>query len=142
MSWAAVATGIRALLTADTGSGGLFNSGSELINAVYVDEAAENADVPFLVLTHIAPSEEFPMFNDSSEAIEYEFQAGVYTNKDVGLATHGAIQSRVRTVLRRQTPTVSGGWRVSKIESGGEVDHQTIDDFRSTADSYSIFISK
>lgn len=144
MSWTAVVAGIRALMTADTGSGGLFAPGSELLNAVWTSIGEQNADPPYAVLTMVSGAE-VNCFSTSPKAIEYTFQVDVFTDRDQQtgdpLAVHSAVVDRIETVLRRATPVVSGYSTVSQlVPEGRPIECETDEEVIRSALQYSLSI--
>lgn len=82
-------------LLADTGTGGLFESGSELVDSVYFEDAGENPSMPFLVLG----------FEEDASAIDDARL--VRMSLDVHIFTERASASYVGLVRAEKI-----GWRV------------------------------
>lgn len=118
MSWAALTTGIVALINADTGSGGLRNASAPLITAIYSNFAPQGAAMPYVVLVQVSDVEE-KAFATTSRAIEYGVQFSVWTSYDGGIDTAQAIVDRLRAVCDRTAPTVSGFSSSQLIRRGG-----------------------
>ena len=109
MSWAALSTAIYARAIADTGSGGLFASGDQRINAWYTNEAAANAALPYAVCTLVGSAEN-DAFDSARRGIETVWQVGVYHDKLASSAhvKHQAACERIVARFRRIGLTVTG----------------------------------
>lgn len=138
----ALATGLRALATADTGTGGLFNSSSPLLTGFYTEEAPQNAVPPYAVMSSTGTLRE-NVFDNTRRVEDVGFQIGVTSKRsDVDPDNHSTIVERMHTVFDRVAPTVTG-WTASQCIPEGrpveaEVDGNTI----YTVLEYSILLDK
>lgn len=111
MSWSALATGIDALIDADTGSGGLKEAGgANLIAGAYNTAAAQTAATPYIVFSNVS-GPELKAF--AKDAVRYTVQFDIYANKRTGSLKLTAITDRLRTVIDRVKPSLSG-WTADK----------------------------
>lgn len=121
MSFAALATGIRSLIIADTGSGGLVNSTTPLITACYTLQAPElGATLPYMVIVPVSEVEE-KVFATSPRVQRFLVQLSVFTPSSANVTTGQAIVDRLRTVLDRIAPTVSGFTASQLMRVAGQV---------------------
>lgn len=140
MSWNFLSKGIKDLIEADTGSGGLFEVGGTLkITGVFNRFASQTAALPYIVMFPVAATENKAFGADSVEyVIDFDIYTELRENPDLG----GDIADRLRTVLDRQTPTLASGWTSDAMRqtSGFTVD---IDDDRMvTRAEYEVFVTK
>lgn len=109
---------MRDRLISDTGSGGLFGTPALLtgvygVHAPQASNAGAGAAVPYILFVPVAAQED-KVFSTATYSINHVIQVSIYTDADVGLAPPEAIASRVRALLDRWQPTVSG-WTVSQL---------------------------
>lgn len=138
--WGQLAAAIRTLALADTGSGGLFNVTSPLLNAWYTNEGEDQAALPYAIASMVSIPEEYA-FVTTVEIMEPVFQIGVYTEKRLGEVVHQTIISRIRTVFRRVAPTISG-YTTSQILIDGLDFHQNTDQALYSAITCRLLVSK
>jgi len=105
--WSALYTGLAALVTADTGSGGLFEtSGANKVVGTYQTQAPQGTSLPYIVITRVSDNTISTFANDKARTVVVQFD--VWTAMDAGTADGDDIIERARTVFSRVAPTVSG----------------------------------
>lgn len=107
MSWGAVATAIYAILSADTGGGGLVNVANPLVNSVVNGMPSKNATPP-LVCFQSNGGVTDDVFDPANQTYEYGVQVDVYSRRSAGATAHETIVDRVKVLLRRISLTVTG----------------------------------
>lgn len=106
MSWSALATGIVALIEADTGSGGLFEvGGANKITGIYNTVAPQTQTQPYIVFTNVSAPE---IKSFDTDAVEYTVQFDIYAPWRTDGKTVTAIADRLRTVIDRVAPSLTG----------------------------------
>jgi hypothetical protein len=142
MSWSALATGIRALVTADTGVGGLWEDGGavSIEDALFTDEAPENQSPPFAVISSTG-AVETDAFARTCRIQEHGFQVDVFTDKRLGTTIHDAYVDRFVTVLRRVAPTVTG-WNTGHSFLNSQQPSFIEDNLRRSILDFTAFLSK
>lgn len=111
MSWHALAIGLNSKMDADTGTGGLANSGSPIVNGYWNLLAPQETETPYIVMSPTL-SEEFDSFT-AGDQVRVEFDVAIFGPLDEGTATVATIAARVRTVLHRQAITPGTGWTMA-----------------------------
>lgn len=150
MNQAALWVAIYARLTGDTGTGGLFNVGNELVAGVYNTMPTElqvNEDSKYVVFS-VASASQGDAFD--MDVVEYTFRLSVFTPVKAGLTAASAIIDRVygngvassgnlaTYGLHRWLPSLSGGWtatvcqRVDQDTNHSEDVYQFVETFRVT----------
>ena len=107
MSTAAVSKAIRTRALADTGAGGLFETGNPLLTGWFWDWAPPEQAFPYVVLTFISTQED-----DTFDRDEYiaRMQIALYCGRESSLTTANTIIQRIRTLFHRWNPTAIDGW--------------------------------
>jgi hypothetical protein len=119
-------TDIRSRLLADTGTGGLFATGSELVNGVWLVNAPDSQAFPYLIIASQASRQDDSM---TSRHHVVQFQVSAYIDEEPGydpfvrgsaigarlLGNWEATGTRIPGYgLDRWTPALSGsGWTAS-----------------------------
>lgn len=120
MSWSALAEGIYGLYAADTGSGGLAESGGDLeLTGWFNEEAPRDQEPPYVVVSLVTGDEDH-VGDPDSVFIEYEFQVDVFIDRERGQPAGEAYRDRVRHILHRKTPTVTGYTAHHLFRQGGQ----------------------
>lgn len=118
MSWQSLSVGILSAINADTGSGGLHNSGSPLITAAYNTMAPETPTLPYVVFSMVSEVESKDY--GTARAIEYLLQFDIYVDKNAATTSLYAIADRLRTVLDRVAVTAGGStWTARQMRRTG-----------------------
>lgn len=125
---------------ADTGSGGLFNTTTPLLNAWYTNSGEDQAALPYVIQTVVSIPEDYA-FVTTVEIMEPVFQFGVYTEKRFGEVVHQTIVTRIRAVFRRVAPTISG-YTTSQILIDSLDFHQDTDQALYSAITCRLTVSK
>ena len=111
-AYIALSGGIVDLFDADTGSGG-FNHATVPVVTAYANFYVPNESTfPFLVFLPISIVDESGFDNDI-QTVRVQFS--IFVERRSGLTVSKAIGDRLRTVIRRVDPTVTG-WTVSAGE--------------------------
>ncbi len=141
MDLAALGTSIKARAVADTGSGGLFNSGTPLVTGIYNTNAPDDATFPYLVYSVAAmgPNDTF-----TGEVDEIMFRITVYDMRHPDGATPRDPILRCSNIIARvigpggTSPsygfhrhtlsiTSSDGWASGTIVRGSQAQNHTDD---------------
>ena len=141
MSWSELATGIRTLVNADTGTGGLRHVTTPLITAFYTNFAPQGATIPYAVLIKVSEAEE-KAFASSPRSVMFGVQLSIWTDRDDGMLAGQAIADRFQVVLDRIAPSVSGGWTASQLLRGDSVGPLDEDESLHLVESYDVHMSK
>lgn len=111
MSWAALGAGIDALIDADTGAGGLKEpAGANLVFGAFNTEASQDAVTPYIVYLNVSGAE---LKAFAKDAVRYIVQFDVYANARAESLKLTAIADRLRVVIDRVAPTLTG-WTADK----------------------------
>lgn len=107
MSVAAVSKAIRTRALADTGAGGLFQTGSPMLTGWFWDWAPPAQAFPYVVMTFVDTTED-----DTFERDEYaaRVQLAVYLGRESTIETAVTIVERIRTRFHRWNPASLDGW--------------------------------
>lgn len=106
MSWAALGAGIVTLIEADTGAGGLFeSSGANEISGIYNTVAPQDQSQPYIVFSNVSGTE---IKSFDKDAVEYVVQFDLYAPWRTDGKKATAVADRLRTVIDRKKPTLSG----------------------------------
>ena len=138
-----LANALISMAEADTGSGGLYNVASPLVNGVYTLNPPDGVQPPYVVIECIAQTEE-KVFATTPYMVQMLIQFSIYTEKRSAaqsLTLIGTISDRLRTVYDRQTPSVTG-WTSSQLLSSGAAPAQVLDAAVFQGDQYEASISK
>lgn len=108
MNLADLYTQLADRITGDTGSGGLYNATTPLVNGVFFDVPFGGAAVPFILIRFIA-SDEADVFTKDAVDVSVEFEI-VIERREGTLAVDSAILDRHRQKFHRWTPTLSGAY--------------------------------
>lgn len=106
MSWHALAAGIKTIIAADNGSGGLLAS-SPLISGYGNIEGAQNITVPYLVYAPVVQIETNQYTSGDNVEIDVDFS--IFVAKTAGPAAAQVIANRLRTLFHRVAPTALSG---------------------------------
>jgi hypothetical protein len=139
MHWGRVFKWTYDTAIADTGAGGLFGTPA-LITGWYLDAEPINPAFPYAVLSLVSETES-DVLSATPEAVEVQFQVGVYSDADAGQAVHDAITARIRTLFRRAQPTISG-YTVSQVLLDGSPFQTVTDRARYSVHQFRVFLSK
>lgn len=108
MSWALLAEGVRGLWSADTGVGGLNEpGGSYQLTGWFTERVPESQRPPYVVVSLTTEAEDH-VGDPASELREFDFDAELVVNAEIGMEATDALRSKLRGILHRQTPTVTG----------------------------------
>lgn len=117
MSWNLLLTAIRTRATGDTGAGGLFLSGSELITGWYLNPGPQQdggaLPYPYVVVTPVS-SVRINHFDPAVVANEMAMQFSVWQEYTGTVAAGQAIVDRIIARFDRWAPTVAG-WTASQL---------------------------
>lgn len=106
MSFAALAGAIKTTLEADTGSGGVFETGgANKLTAVYTGRVPQGTAHPYATITHVSGTREQGLDTDYSREV---VQIDVWNDYDAGVSDSAAIIDRIDTVLNRVEITPTG----------------------------------
>lgn len=140
MSWGEVAKSLYTLLNGDTGTGGLRNSASgAFVNSVSQGLSVKNATLPIVTFTGISGTPD-NVFDPANKVMDYGFQVDVITLANVGATVHEPIVARVKSLLDRQTLSVTG-WVNGAMFLDSEQPLQLEGDFYRTILQFSVFIN-
>lgn len=142
---------VRARLFADTGSGGLFANGAELVTNIYGVTAVPGASYPYIVVDRagFGPLDAFTL-----NVAEVRFRTHVIARVDSGWDNVNAILARVYGSgnrsptygLHRHSLTLTGGWAATNVQFAGRTtDTETGTDrvdFYHVVDDWLTFMSK
>lgn len=115
-------------MLADTGAGGLFQTGSPLITTVYVGQAPASTAYPYIQITQAAETEEDTFAKD---AVELDVYFNVYATYDTANSrtTVDTITTRLRTLFHRfvLTPPTGSNILFSAAQRTGSIDNSDRD---------------
>lgn len=115
-------------MLADTGAGGLFQTGPPLITTAYVGQAPASTAYPYIQITQAAEGEEDTYAKD---AIELDVYFNVYHTYDTANArtTVDTITARLRTLFHRYilTPPSGSSIVLSAGQRTGSIDNSDRD---------------
>lgn len=119
MSWHALAAGIKTIIAADTGAGGLVPTSSPLITGYGNVEAVQNITAPYLVYFPVTQVETNQY--TSGDNVEIDFDFSIFVAKTAGPAAAQTIANRLRTLFHRVAPTAlaGSGWTARKMHRIG-----------------------
>lgn len=101
---------------ADTGTGGLFDSGGALINAFNFTRAAPGTAKPFVVFEiEGGTPEQDDTFDEDQVEIQVVFGIAEDLTDAAWFASESDIANRIYELFHRWTGTLSGGWTASKM---------------------------
>lgn len=153
MNQAAIWDAIRDRLVGDTGTGGLFNSGSPLLTAFYYAAIPTSGTMPYAVLSFASDTENDAFAKDIRQIVfrinvfvprihatitdptnrGSQILARIYGDTSAGSApTYG---------LHRWQPSLSGSWSAAHVQQAQAFDEHT-DDTYSWVLEYKLTISK
>lgn len=125
-SFTALAAVIRSTILADTGSGGVFETGgANKIVGAWTGDAPDETSYPYVVISSVS---EEPIHDFEGEYDRVTVDLDLWTGRSAGLADAHAIRDRLRTLFSRVELTVSGfGTSVGLLEDSTthDVDDET-----------------
>lgn len=141
MSWGEVGKSLYTLLAGDTGSGGLRETGGGVayVESIHQIAAAKNAALPLIVFNGISGTPN-NVFDPNNKVMDYGFQVDVYSLANEGTYAHEPIVARVKTLLDRQSLTVTG-WVNGQMFLDSEQPPQLDGDALRTVLQFSVFIN-
>lgn len=119
MSWHALAAGIKTIIAADTGAGGLVPTSSPLITGYGNVEAVQGIVAPYLVYSPVTQTESNQYA--SGDNVEIDFDFSIFVEKTAAPAAAQVIANRLRTLFHRVAPTAlaGSGWTARAMHRTG-----------------------
>lgn len=125
-SFTALAAVIRSTILADTGSGGVFETGgANKIVGAWTGDAPDETSYPYVVIDGESVE---PIHDFDGEFDRVTVNVELYAARSAGIADAEAIRDRLRTLFSRVALTISGyGTPVGMVESAPppDVDDET-----------------
>lgn len=138
MNAALVSDAILARITSDTGTGGLYETGDQLINGVYFDVEDPGATVPYLVVSFptIDEDDTFP-----TDAVDMDVTIELVSDRRTSTFSADAeVLGRIKTRFHRWGMTLSGYAATTMQRVTGSTAHDEV--FRHYIESYSVRVEE
>jgi hypothetical protein len=113
MNLADLSTKLQARITGDTGSGGLYNATTQLVNAVYFDVTIGGATAPYIVLSFIA-ADEAGTFPKDAVNVTVDFEM-VFDRRAGTFSEESTVLDRHRYLFHRWKPTLGGTYTATEM---------------------------
>lgn len=139
MNLAGLTAAIRARAVADTGAGGLFETGNPILTAFNAWRVAPKSAMPYGWFEIVAAVQDDTVPRDEYIAT---VRLNCVTEASAGFATPDAILDRYYALFHRWTPTLSGGWTAGiMVRIGLGARPEETDEFH-FIDDYELRVSK
>ena len=138
--WHTLSTAIIAAINADTGSGGLMETGAAMLTGVYNTQAPQGAGYPYIILDQVsAPA--LKAFDADGNTINWQF--GVYVSQFNDNATNlDGILERLKVLFDDVTLTLGGSWSASRSQYVQSSNTVIVDDVLYRADEYTVLLTR
>lgn len=138
-AWVALASAVRTIAVADTGAGGLFETGSPLVTGFFSVQAPQGHPYPYIVMQQVADPVSDTFATEGADILfEFVVYAARFDSDDIAV---DAIAERLKTLYRDQIVAVTG-WSTATIQRTAGYAFQFVDEVIQKNEEYRAVFSR